>query len=139
MNNKDEIMKCLEDCIEINNELYNMLYKDEKLKDKIKLLENDESEYYFNIELKTKEMEYKYGIRVANQNNNPKLMDIILFRWENKLDISTYFDIYIKDINKDNKCNTENIIEEIIKISEYFKDNIVDNELVVNIYNNEYE
>lgn len=55
------------------------------------------------------------------------LIDIILFRWENKLDISTNSDMYIKDIMKENinKYNNENIIEKI--------NNIVNDELVVNI------
>lgn len=136
MNNIDEMMKCLEDCIDSNNELYNLLYNEENLKDKIKLLDNDESLYYFNIELITKTMEYRYGLRIANQNNNPRIIDIILFRWKNKLDISTFTDIYCKDIGNENmkKYNNENIIDEINYISEYFKNNIVNEDIISNIY-----
>jgi len=132
----DEIMKCLEDCTDCNNELYNLLYNEEKLKDKIKLLDNDESLYYFNIELITNNTEFNYGIRIANQNNNPTIIDIILFRWKNNLNMSTFSDIYIEDIGNQelNKYNNENIVDKIIYISQYFKDNILNDDQIVVIY-----
>lgn len=134
MHNIDEIMKCLEDCTDNNNLLYNNLFNDNKLKNKIIFLDNDDSLYYFNIQLISNNFDFNYGLRIANQNNNPTIIEIILFRWNINLDISTSSDIHIKDFDFYHllKFNNDNIVDTLLYFSQYFLYNtFYDNQIII--------
>jgi hypothetical protein len=131
-NMMDNIIEIEEDCIRLNNELYNELYNMIKLnKDleyKIKLLDNDKSKIYFNIDLLITNNNYKYGISIENKNNNSKIIDTLLFRWNKNLDISKSYYIFYKDAGYNNEKSfndINNLINEIIRISDFLKNNIV--------------
>jgi len=136
MHNIDEIMKCLEDCTHNNNLLYNKLFNDNKLKNKIIFLDNDDSLYYFNIQLISNNIDFNYGLRIANQNNNPTIIDIILFRWNINFDISTSSDIHIKDFDFYHllKFNNDNISDTLLYFSLYFLNNSFNDHQIISLY-----